>query len=204
MVTKLKHALRLSLVLVTASTWPALGALPDAIALKPYQTAASAAFKDCISFQEIPGKPGQFLVTQKNGVLINYNPSSGVTSTWAQISVSARSEEGSYTVAFHPDFQKNGRYFVLHNPMSDLTVPGLFYGHPGQFREVLEEYTADVTHEKDSGLPPKLVKEFCCKDGPGHNGMYAVFAKDGMLFLSIGDGNSDGRETQSRHAWPES
>ena len=78
--------------------------------------------------------------------------------------------------------------------------PSLTYGHPGRYRETLQEFTADATHEKSSGAAGKVVADFCRKEGPGHNGMYRVFDKDGMPYLSIGDGDSDGRETQSRRA----
>jgi glucose/arabinose dehydrogenase len=191
----------LTLGLLLLTRYEALGTLPSTIALKPYQIKASAAFSDCVSFQEIPGKSGAFVVVQKNGSVLYYEPKTGKTSPWIKITVNTIYEEGLYTIAFHPDFEKNGRYFALYSPESNASVPGLNYGHPGQYREALVEYLADANHEKDSGLPSKLIAEFCCKDGPGHNGMFPIFGKDRFLYFSFGDGNSDGRETQSKKSF---
>ncbi len=179
-----------------------LGAnLPTAIGLKPYLTPSSRDFQDIISFQEIPGKPGTFLVVEKAGGMYTYIPQTGQTSPWNKIDVNTLYEEGLYTIAFHPDFIHNGKYYLFYSPKENEGVPFLNYGHPGQFVETLAEFIADPNHEKDSGKDRKIIANFCCKDGPGHNGMYMVFGKDGMLYLSVGDGNSDGRETQSKHTF---
>jgi glucose/arabinose dehydrogenase len=188
----------LAFALWAGSAWGAVAPLPETIGLKPYLYPAPAAFKDCLSFQEIPGKPGTYLVVQKAGELITYVPQTGKTALWLKISVNTQYEEGITSVAFHPDFETNGKYYALINPVSNGALPGLNYGHPGAYTEVLEEYTADANHEKDSGKAPKKVGEFCCKDGPGHNGQYIMFGKDRMLYVTVGDGNSDGRDTQTR------
>ncbi len=197
----IKSAVATALVYWASLSPVAAGTLPEAIALKPYLKPAPAPFSDCISFQEIPGKPGNYLVVQKNGALISYDPKTGKTAPWLKISVNTQYEEGVTNIAFHPDFAVNGRYFILYNPVSNGALPGLNYGHPGKYTEILEEYAADANHEKDSGLPPKRVGEFCCKDGPGHNGQFTMFGKDRMLYVTIGDGNSDGRETQGRQSF---
>ncbi|MDB5103146.1 MAG: Protein up-regulated by thyroid hormone-putative PQQ-dependent glucose dehydrogenase [Fibrobacteres bacterium] len=190
-----------ALILLAGAAPAAAGTLPESIALKPYLKAAPVPFVDCMSFQEIPGKPGLYLVVQKNGALITYDPKTGNTAPWLKISVNTQYEEGVNAVAFHPDFEANGRYFILSNPKSNSTLPGLNYGHPGGYTEILEEYSADADHGKDSGKPPKPVGEFCCKDGPGHNGQFIRFGKDRMLYLTVGDGNSDGRETQTKRTF---
>lgn len=197
----MRTAFGLALVFWAGTSSGAAGTLPESILLKPYMTAAAAPFNDCISFQEIPGKPGIYLVVQRTGTLITYDPKTGKTSPWLKIDVNTQYEEGLNNVSFHPDFTTNGRYFILSNPPSNGELPGLNYGHPGKYTEILEEYMADPTHEKDSGAPPKRVGEFCCKDGPGHNGQFTLFGKDRMLYVSVGDGNSDGRETQSRQSF---
>lgn len=185
-------------ILAILAVLPAWADLPDGITLKPYLTPATTDFITPISFHEIPGKPGAFVVVQKNGKLIYYEPKTGRTLIWSAVPVCDRTEEGLYTIAFHPDFVKNGRYYAFYSPVGNFDAPPTNYGHPGKFVETLAEYLADAKREKDSGTPPRIIREFCCKDGPGHNGMYAVFGHDRKLYLSIGDGNSDGRETQTR------
>jgi hypothetical protein len=176
----------------------AIAPLPASIPLKPFGLPAPANFKECLSFQEIPGKPGTYLIVQKAGELISYVPATGKTAPWLKISVNTAYEEGITSVAFHPDFEKNGRYFTLSNPIGNASLPGLQWGKAGAYTEILEEWVADEKREKDSGKPAKKVGEFCCKDGPGHNGQYIMFGDDRMLYVSVGDGNSDGRETQTR------
>lgn len=190
------------LVLLTGTVFPAGAALPERILLKPYKTRAATSFSGAISFHEIPGKPGAFLVVQRDGKVIYYETSTGASSVWVGIPVAGISESGIYSIAFHPDFVTNGRYFAYYNPVSDNTAHRGPYGTPGGYREVLAEYVANSARDKDSGKAPRFIAEFCCKDAGGHNGMYAVFGKDRMLYLSYGDGNSDGRETQSRKAYP--
>lgn len=197
----LRTIVAVALIFWAGATSEAAGTLPDSISLKPYLTAAAAAFQNLVSFQEIPGKPGMYLVVGKNGTLSTYDPKTGKTSPWLRMNVHTAYEEGVSSVAFHPDFQTNGRYFILYNPSSNGSLPPLNIGRPGKYTEILDEYAADANREKDSGLPPKRVGEFCCKDGPGHNGQFILFGKDRMLYLTVGDGNSDGRETQSRRSF---
>ncbi len=184
--------------LLAFSITPGLAALPDGVTLKPYLTPSSTNFSKVISFHEIPGKPGSFLVVEKEGRIVYYEPKTGKSWEWMQLPVFTKYEEGLYTIAFHPDFETNSRYFLYYNPPSNSTAKFLNYGHPSTYKQVLAEFKADAKHERDSGQPRKIIREFCCKDGPGHNGMYHVFGQDGMLYLAFGDGNSDGRHTQSR------
>ncbi len=187
-----------ALALWTLAVLPCWADLPGGVTLKPYLKPAASTFEKPISFHEIPGKPGSFLVVEKAGKIHYYEPGSGKSWEWMKIAVHTRAEEGLYAVAFHPDFINNSRYFIYYNPASNVNAPPTNYGFPGEYVQILAEYQADAKREKDSGKPPKIIREFCCKEGPGHNGMYPVFGHDGMLYLSFGDGNSDGRETQTR------
>ncbi len=177
---------------------PCWADIPGGVSLKYYMKPSSVTFVKPISFHEIPGKPGSFLVVEKAGRILYYEPATGKASEWLQIAVHTRAEEGLYAVAFHPDFINNSRYFVYYNPASNVKAPPTNYGFAGEYLQILAEYQADAKREKDSGKPPKIIREFCCKEGPGHNGMYPIFGHDGMLYLSFGDGNSDGRQTQTR------
>lgn len=171
--------------------------LPENIALKAWQAGPPANFADAVSFQEIPGKPGRYLVIQKGGTILTYEPATGKTGAWLRLSVNSEYEEGVTAVAFPPDFAANGRYYVFYNPLSNGSLPDLNYGHPGRYTHVLEERRADAVPDKDAGTAPVKIGEFCCKDGPGHNGQALLFGRDRMFYLSVGDGNSDSRDTQS-------
>ena len=88
-------------------------------------------------------------------------------------------EEGLLSLAFHPDFAKNRTFF-------------LFYTAQGADRKrtnVLSRWTMD----KDTGLAKADSEEVLLSvDDPysNHNGGTVLFGKDGMLYLSCGDGGA--------------
>ncbi len=170
--------------------------LPDGVSLKPYLQPSGTVFQAPISFLEIPGSAGAFVVVEKAGRVVYYEPKTGKSWEWSKISVNTFAEEGLYSVAFHPDFVNNGRYYAFYNPSSNPTSGAM--ENRGKFAIVLAEFKADAKRERDSGEQPKIIHNFCCKENGGHNGMAMVFGTDGMLYLSIGDGNTNGKDTQSR------
>lgn len=184
--------------LVIAAAAAAGAQLPESIAPKAWQSGSLVNFADAVSFQEIPGKPGRYLVIQKGGALLTYEPATGKTGSWLRRTVNSEYEEGVTAAAFHPDFATNSKYYLFYNPQSNGSLPDLNYGHPGRYTSILEERRADAARERDAGTAPVKMGEFCCKDGPGHNGQALLFGQDRMLYVTVGDGNSDGRDTQTR------
>lgn len=169
---------------------------------KPYKVKASSAFDRLISFQEIPGRPGCFVVVQRNGELYFYDTETGRKSLWVALPVSTKSESGVYSIAFHPRFTENRRYFVQFSAKANDDIPGsLNPGKASTYRQLVQQYLAAPGFEKDSGEPPKPIMTLGDFDGPGHQGMYSVFGKDGKLYLAVGDHGSNGRETQSRRSY---
>jgi glucose/arabinose dehydrogenase len=85
----------------------------------------------------------------------------------------------AYGVAFHPDFARNGHFFVGYN--------GPYNGKPKYTR--VSRYTLE--RQAPFQVVPGSEKRIIEWRSDGHNGGDLAFGKDGMLYLSSGDGTSD-------------
>ena len=84
-------------------------------------------------------------------------------------------EQGLLGLAFHPDFDRNGRFFVNYTDLAgDTVVAG--YGSDGN--------RADPASEQ---VLLKIEQPY-----PNHNGGHLAFGPDGYLYVATGDGGSGG------------
>lgn len=91
--------------------------------------------------------------------------------------VYSRSTEcGLLGMALHPDFQKNGRFFLNYTTKEN-----------GKLETVVSEWAAG----KDGPGRERILLRF---DQPweNHNGGSLVFGPDGMLYIGVGDGGAGG------------
>jgi glucose/arabinose dehydrogenase len=86
-------------------------------------------------------------------------------------------ERGLLSVAFHPDYARNGRLFVYYTDLDGDTR--------------VERYT--VTDDPDRA-DPASAKPILSVEQPyaNHNGGLVVFGPDGKLYVGLGDGGSGG------------
>lgn len=83
-------------------------------------------------------------------------------------------EQGLHAIAFHPQFRKNGRFFVHYNARPDgQSIIAEFKGRPCK--------PANQKPAKPSILT--IDQEF-----PNNNGGWIGFGPDGMLYIMLGDG----------------
>jgi glucose/arabinose dehydrogenase len=88
-------------------------------------------------------------------------------------------EEGLLSLAFHPDFAKNGRFFTYYTAIDAER----------RRSNVLSEWKVDA----DTGLPKEgSERRLISVADPysNHNGGTVLFGRDGMLYLSCGDGGA--------------
>ena len=103
--------------------------------------------------------------------------------------INAGGEEGLLSLAFHPDYATNGRFFVfLTNDAGDLRIVRF---NVGTDPNVADSLSADT------------VIKIAHPTYANHNGGLLLFGPDGMLYAGTGDGGSGGDPAgngQNKHA----
>lgn len=132
-----------------------------------------------------PADPGFLYVVEKaTGIIWRIDEANGARSTFLDIpqnQFSSDGERGLLGIAFHPEYQTNGRYFVfVTDPNGDLQV---------------REY-----HRAAGGNPPTSETTFSViidipkgNTESNHNGGWIGFSPtDGYLYITTGDGGGSG------------
>ncbi len=99
--------------------------------------------------------------------------------------VSCCSERGLLSVAFHPQFESNGYFFVDYTGVDGDTVVS-------RFRVSEDPNVADPTSEEVLLSVPQ--------PSSSHNGGQLQFGPDGLLYIGVGDGGANGGEAQSLYS----
>ena len=90
---------------------------------------------------------------------------------------SSGNEQGILGLAFHPDYERNGRFFVYYTALdNDNTV--------AEFRVSEDANRADPGSGRELLAVPDRF--------PNHNGGILAFGPDGYLYIGLGDGGSAG------------
>ncbi|MGR3218922.1 MAG: PQQ-dependent sugar dehydrogenase [Candidatus Anammoxibacter sp.] len=98
-----------------------------------------------------------------------------------EFKVSGGGEEGLLSVAFHPDFNNNRRFFVNY---TTLLISG-------QIKTVVAEYHASTDNPDIADQGERIILEI---EQPfrNHNGGQLQFGPDGFLYIDMGDGGGSG------------
>lgn len=87
----------------------------------------------------------------------------------------ARGEQGLLGLAFHPDFERNGRFFINYTDLAGDTVVASYHADDG----TADPNSAEVVLKIDQPYA-------------NHNGGHLAFGPDGYLYIATGDGGSAG------------
>jgi glucose/arabinose dehydrogenase len=126
-----------------------------------------------------PGEDATLYVVERPGRIRVVDGDSLVGDPFLDITTLVRSggEQGLLGLAFHPNYDSNGLFFVNYTD------------HAGDTRVVRYTVRPDGT-----GADPASAKELLMVPQPftNHNGGHLVFGPDGLLYIGLGDGGSGG------------
>lgn len=145
-------------------------------------TLVASGFSSPVFATSAPGDPNRLYVVEKDvGRIVLLDLSTGARSTFLSIptnQLSTGGEQGLLSVAFHPDYQSNGRFFVnLVNANGDVEV---------------RSYTRSAANPDVANSAGTTVITVPHPGQTNHNGGTVAFGPDGYLYVSIGDGGGGG------------
>jgi glucose/arabinose dehydrogenase len=175
---------------------PALpgGKLPGNVAIQLVKIADDLV--DPVSVASAPDGTGRLFVCERPGVIQIINPDgSKPRRPFLDIkdkTLSSFLEEGLFSMAFHPKFKENGKFYICY---SDLWFNGA---------SLITEYKVS---EKDANrADPDSARVIMQVDFPycNHHGGQIAFGPDGYLYIGVGDGGWEGdviSAGQDLHTW---
>ncbi len=147
-------------------------------------------FTSPVQLVQAPGNNGRRFVVDQTGVIWGLNPDN-VVMPKPFLDVSSKitplmpgyDERGLLGLAFHPDFPRDGRFFIYY------TAP-LRAGGPAGFdhTNVVAEYRVKGGQQVQADAGSERIVLQVDHPQFNHNGGTIEFGPDGMLYISIGDG----------------
>ncbi len=98
-------------------------------------------------------------------------------------------ERGPLGLAFHPDYERNGRFFVRYSSprVGDPAEP--CFGTPrGCHEEILAEYSVSVADPNIANPGSEMILFRVNQPQFNHNAGEVAFGPDGFLYFTLGDG----------------
>ncbi|MFT4978355.1 MAG: glucose/arabinose dehydrogenase [Myxococcota bacterium] len=125
--------------------------------------------------QAVPGHDDTLAVLQKGGVALLLEPDAGTFRPWFSLEVNGGAEMGLIGLAFAPDFETSGAFYLHHNPIS------------GDRSEITRFFVDPTSLDGLRRGPTILVLP---QPYGNHNGGQLLFGRDGLLYAAFGDGGS--------------
>jgi glucose/arabinose dehydrogenase len=124
------------------------------------------------------GDPRLFIV-EKGGLIKILEGGSVLAAPFLDLTdrVSGGSEQGLLSVAFHPDYDSNGRFFVNYTDLNGDTQ--------------IVEFRVSSDPDRADPAPVRTILSIA-QPFANHNGGLVIFGPDGMLWIGMGDGGSGG------------
>lgn len=143
-------------------------------------TRIAAGLSQPIFATSAPGDPDRLFVVEKTGQIKIVDVLTGAVNPTRFLSIPAAEmqavgEQGLLSVAFHPDYATNGKFYVfVNNAAGDLEV---------------RQYSRSATNpDTADGASGDVILTVPHPTNTNHNGGWISFGPDGSLYISTGDG----------------
>lgn len=137
-----------------------------------------------VDFQHAGDGSNNVYVVEQRGVIHVFDNNAETSSSSVFLDIQSRvndggNEEGLLGLAFHPDFESNGYFYVYHSAS-------------GPKRSIVARYTTlDSNPLEADPNSQEVIMEFNQPYG-NHNGGQISFGPDGYLYIAVGDGGAGG------------
>ncbi|MGD8427906.1 MAG: PQQ-dependent sugar dehydrogenase [Balneolaceae bacterium] len=156
----------------------------DAASYQTVEAFPSLSFDEPVDLQHAGDQSNRIFVVEKNGLIWVFQNEETTNSKSVFLDIRDRvddsgSEEGLLGLAFHPDFENNGYFYVNYtasNPSRTVIA-----------RFKVSEQNADVADENSELQIMTYEQPYS-----NHNGGQLAFGPDGYLYIAVGDGGSGG------------
>ncbi|MCP4901921.1 MAG: PQQ-dependent sugar dehydrogenase [bacterium] len=121
---------------------------------------------------------GRLFIVEQAGSILIWNGLQLLPQPFLDISslVSSSGERGLLSVAFHPDYGTNGRFFVNYtNTVGDT---------------VIARYEVSAGNANQADVSTGVILMTIQQPSSNHNGGQVAFGRDGYLYVGMGDGGS--------------
>ena len=127
---------------------------------------------------QLPGDERLFVVEQPGGIQIIESGQIRAT-PFLDLSNSVRTgfEQGLLGMAFHPDYQANGFFYVFHTDVNEASA-------------IVRYSVSADPHVADAASAVVILT--IAQPFANHNGGQLAFGPDGLLYIGLGDGGSGG------------
>ncbi len=141
------------------------------------------AFSRPLDFQSPSDGSDRIFIAEQGGIIKVFQNDENTTSSETFLDISTKintnaNEQGLLGLAFHPDFDSNGYFYINYTPNAGLSVTSRFQVSSGNSN------MADPNSE--------LVLLEIPQPFTNHNGGQLAFGLDGYLYIASGDGGSGG------------
>lgn len=125
-----------------------------------------------------PGDPDRLFIVEQQGRIKILSRGFVFATPFLNIvsRVASGGERGLLSVAFHPDFTANGRFYVNYTNLSGNTV--------------IAQYNVSATDPNVANVNSEVILKTITQDFSNHNGGQLQFGADGYLYVGMGDGGS--------------
>jgi glucose/arabinose dehydrogenase len=176
-----REARRALAALATSAAFFVLGGGTASAGVAGFDLVDVGDFDSPVFVDDAPGAEGHLYVVEKDGtisVLVNEAERQRKFLNMRKL-VTAGGEEGLLSVAFHPNYDSNRRFYVYYTTNShDIRIDQFKRRADDQFSAGLGSRTKVIKIEHDQA--------------DNHNGGQLQFGPDGFLYAGIGDGGPQG------------